>query len=271
MKPVSMCVHTFDEAAALRRLVLSSLPLAHLFDEWVVVDHRSSDDTPAVCKELSALVPLRYIHEPRDLSASFTFADLRDLTIRACKNDVVVIHDTDFVLGAGFAPMLVRAADALRKRKSRYFGAGFNLPVVWDHLRTDGDGVITDHGRVWLHSRPPRILLKDAVRYRQDGKGGRWEKARPTMATRPKRLHLTKKRPALAPEALVSVNVKPAERIALRATMTMFMEDAMTGRASGEWLENYEAGTVRQQAPYDYSDVDLRGWRLNVPDLELAA
>jgi glycosyltransferase involved in cell wall biosynthesis len=271
MKPVSMCVHTFDEAAALRRLVLSSLPLAHLWDEWVVVDHRSGDDTAAVCDELSALVPLRYLHEPRDLSAAFTFADVRNATVQACKNDVVVLHDADFILGPAFGAMVEKAAADLRSRHSQHFGAGYNVPVIWDHLRTDADGVIVDHGRIWVHSRPPRVLLKAAVEYLQDGNDGRWERANPTDPGRQKRLHLTRRRPALARDALVSVNIKPADRLALRETMTMFMEDAMTGAASGEWLANFEAGTVRQMPPYDFSAVDLRGWRLNAPDLDLSA
>jgi hypothetical protein len=28
---------------------------------------------------------------------------------------------------------------------------------------------------------------------------------------------------------------------------------------------------VRQMPPYDFSAVDLRGWRLNAPDLDLSA
>ena len=278
MSPVSMVVHSYNEADALRRLILSSLPLAGLFDEWVVVDHRSDDHTGEVCGEMEGVladrgVRLDYTREERDLSKSFTFADLRNQALGRCTRDVLVLLDADFLFCRSFGEILTRSAEVLRAKGSRYYGAGFNIPVVWHHLTTDGDGRITDHGGVWIHSRRPRILVRGAIECRQDKAGGMWEAFAPIHPGRKKRYHWTKQRPHLDPDrvGIVSVNVKPAERLALRDTMTFFMADAVNDRVEGDWIENYKAGTLRSQGEYDFTDVDLRGWRLNVPDLDLVA
>lgn len=271
----SFCVHAWNEADALRRLVRSSLPLADLVQEWVVVDHRSTDDTAAALAEIRTMleargVALRTFREERDLSASFTFADLRTFTIEACQASVVVLQDADFILGARFRPMLERALEALAAPGSKFYGAAYSVPVVWDSLETDNAGTVQEHGRVWIHSRRPRIFRRGAVRYEQTKDGGRWEKliADPRW---PERLDLTEKRRP-APSAVLSVNIKPAERIAQRDTMTMFMQDAVQGRVQGDWLENYARGNVRSQGPYDYErSADLRGWTLHAPRLQLVA
>jgi len=66
------------------------------------------------------------------------------------------------------------------------------------------------------------------------------------------------------------VNVKPAARIALRDGMTMFMQDAVSGREEASWLEAVAAGRVRSQGPYKYDEGrDLRGWKLYCPSLRL--
>lgn len=274
MKPASFCVHSYDEADALRRLITSSLPFADLVEEWVVVDHRSADDTPAVLAEMAPLlerhgIALRTLREERDFSRAFTFAALRTATIQACRAPVVVLHDADFILGPNFRPMLERSVEALSAPSSRLYGTAYSVPVVWDRLTTDAAGAVTDHGRVWIHTCRPRIFRRGTVRYEQTKDGGRWEKLVPVPASL-RRLDLTgRRRPS---PALVSVNVKPPERIALRDTMTMFLQDAMRGRTRGTWLEDYRAGRSRSQGPYDYAPgVDLRGWRLHAPNLELVA
>ena len=274
---VSFCVHTYNEADALRRLVLSSLPMASVIDEWIILDHRSDDHTAEVLAELApvlskAKVDFRVLWEGRDLSASHTFADVRTRTIKAAKNPIVALFDADFLLGPAFAPLLLKAAEELRRPKSPYHSACYAVPCVWDQLETDASCRITAHGRVWVHSRRPRILWRDAVRYEQTGDGGRWEKLVADDPARAKKFHLT---PVGVPQrrvvanAVVSCNVKPPERIALRDTMTMFMQDAISAGQAGDWLANYAAGAVRPQPPYPYHKVDLVGWRLFTPNLRL--
>lgn len=277
-RAVSFAVHSFDEAEALRRLVLSSLPLSRMFSEWVIVDHRSGDHTQTVIEDLRPIlaehgIALCTLSEHRDLSAAFTFADLRNLTIKACSHPVVAIHDADFILGPRFAAVLRRAVIGLGAPRSRSYGAAYAVPCVWDSLRTDSSGRITDHGRVWVHKCRPRVLWRDAVHYAQTKQGGRWERLMVDDPVRTERLNLTppSRRTALLPDALVSCNVKPPSRIALRDTMTMFMQDAVQGRVSGGWLENYREGRVRSQGAYDYHRCSVRGWTLHAPGLELAA
>jgi glycosyltransferase involved in cell wall biosynthesis len=271
----SFCVHSYNEADALRRLILSSLPLADFFNEWVVIDHRSDDATPQVCEEMARKladkrITLKYLHEPRDFSAAFTFADIRTATIKACSNKVVVLHDADFILGPRFAFLVQRGRQALLRRRSPYFGATYAVPCIWDRLVTSPSGVIETHGRIWIHKRRARVLMRDSTVFRQIGDGGRWEKVASTNPKRPNVYHLSKPKRQLLPHAVVSVNAKPADRIALRDTMTMFLQDAMQGVVEGEWIENYEAGQCRPQPPYKYSAVSLRNWRLYAPNLDLA-
>ncbi len=270
---VSFCVHSYNEAAAVARLVRSSYPLADLVSEWVIVDHRSDDGTAEVVAglegELSRLgVRLVFHREDRDFSAEFPFARLREETVKRCGSPVVVLHDADFILGPAYRDTLVRGIKAVAG--GRYYGAGYNIPVVWDHLVTDDNGVITDHGRVWLHGRPPRILHRKSITYRQTGNGGMWEQAGSKDSARKRRKHLTGKRPAIV-EGLLSVNVKPPERRALRHTMGTFHRDLLAGSVTGTWLENYARGGLEERNPYEFGSVDLRGWRTNTPNLRVFA
>lgn len=275
----SFCVHSYNEADALRRLVLSSLPMAGLFDEWVILDHRSDDDTQGVMAELRPLLAARGViltalQEPRDFSAAHTFADVRNRTVQACRNPVAALLDADFILGPAFASFVQQALEHLLYPGSQYHGATYAVPCIWDTLETDASCRIVKHGRVWVHNRRPRILCRDAVHYAQTGDGGRWERLVLDDARRPALLHLTPlggRQQKVARNTVVSCNVKSAERIALRDTMTMFLQDAISGGQQGEWLQNYAAGTVRNQPPYPYHPVQLAGWRLHAPNLRLSS
>lgn len=274
---ISFCVHVWNEATALERLVKSSLPLADLVGEWVILDHRSDDELPDALDRIRSVLrrhhtPLVTAREERDLSPELTFADVRNRALGMCRGDVIVLLDADFVLGPEFRGFLERAAAALSAPGSRYHAASYTVPVVWDRLTTNADGVITEHGRVWVHPRRARIFAAGAVRYEQTKDGGRWERLVVTDPRRPDVLPLTEGRDGeLARGAVVSVNVKPPERIALRETMTMYMQDAVQGRIRQPWLEAYRAGEVRKQPPYEFQPRDLRGWRLYAPGLELVA
>lgn len=268
----SFCVHVWNEAAALERLVRSSLPLADLISEWVILDHRSDDETPQVIESLRPLldnhgIALVTAREERDLSPDFTFADVRNRALELCSSDVIVLHDADFILGPGFRGMLERAV--LGVSRGDAYAAAFTVPVVWDRLVVDEAGTVKDHGRVWVHGRRPRIFRRGTVRYEQTKQGGRWERLIALDRRRPRVVPLTPLR--VLKHGVVSVNVKPAERIALRETMTMYMQDAMQGRVKRPWLEAYQAGEVCQQPPYKYQDLDLRGWSLYSDALELTA
>lgn len=275
--PVAFCVHSFNEADGLRRLVRSSYPFANLFQEWVIVDHRSDDDTADAIAELASELEARGItlhtaREERDLSREHTFADVRNLTLGLATQPIAVLMDADFILGEAFGVLLQRGVAALTAQGSPYYGASFTVPCLWDELETDQRGKVVKHGRLWVHQVRPRILWRSAIHYEQTGDGGRWERLTFDDPSRQQAYALTQnRRGALTPHTLVSVNVKSPERIALRDTMTMFMQDAMQGVVSGSWMENYRAGTVRNQPPYPYQRGTVRGWRLHCPNLRLAS
>lgn len=259
----SLAVHSFNEGPALERLILSSLDAAHAFDEWVVLDHRSSDDTQGILDALEPLlaaygVRLTRLHEHRDLSANLTFADVRNRTVQAASNDIVALMDADFVLGRAFTPALETTLTRFR-RNPRLAVARFRIPILWDHLRTDEHGRIVEHGRHFRHGYSHRILRKSVVHYRQDGNEGRWEK-----------LHYRGGRVDLRNEdgnILVSLNIKPRERIERRATMTEFMRSAMHGEIAGEWLQ-HDIADLPTQPPYAFSE-DLIRATLNLANLDV--
>jgi glycosyltransferase involved in cell wall biosynthesis len=274
---ISFCVHSFNEGEELRRLVESSLMFAEFIDEWVIVDHRSSDDTPSIIRALepklaAAGIRLVTAREERDLCKAFAFADIRNMTLGLCRNEIAALMDADFILGPAFLGHLERSIAAIRKKSSTYFAGSYSVPVIWDRLVTDKRGRIMEHGRVWVHQRRARILHRSSIRYEQTGNGGRWEKFvyRGAEAWRRHDLHLTQNRRGDPyPNAVISCNVKGAERIALRDSMTMYMEDAHRGRTTGTWLEDYRAGRTRSQGKYPFQSIDLRGWRINAPNLKL--
>ncbi len=268
----TLAVHSWNEAPALERLLLSSLHAAPLFDEWVVLDHRSNDDTQTRLDDLEPVlaahgVRLTRLHEARDLSRAFTFADVRAATVKAASNRVVALMDADFILGPAFASVLEDAMRALTARRSRVAAVAFPTPVVWDHLRTDDQGRITAHGRVWRHGSKARILHRDRVTYKQTGAGGKWEK----LVYLSKRAATTVK-VANDGDVLISANLKSPERIELRRTMTLFAEEAARGRHGDRtWLEAAKRGDVAKMPPYPYTNVDLTGTRLNLANLEVVA
>jgi hypothetical protein len=265
VKPVSLTVPTFDEGPAVQRLLASSVHAAHLIREWVVLDHRSSDDTQA---RLDAVEPLlnehgmrlRRLFEARDFSPTFLMADLRNAALRACAAPIVVMLDADFILGAAFTTTLENAVEAIEAGET---SVSFPVPVVWDHLTVDDDGRVASHGRVWVHHPARRIMCADAVQYRQAGK---WEVLRTFTGKHPP--HRTVPNDG---SVALSVNVKPRARIDLRSTMTPFLEDAKRGRVATEWLAAYRSGNVRRMPPYAFQNVDLRGVTLNLTGLELRA
>lgn len=262
-KPVSACVPTYNEGAAVERLILSSLAATPLIREWVVVDHRSDDDTQERLDRLEPILSARGVrlvrrHEARDFGRDFRMADLRNACLRACSHKIAVMMDADFVLGDAFHYTLLRAQLSLNGRS---LSVSFPIPVVWDHLSTDKNGCVRGHGRVWVHPKSDRIMLAEGVKYVQDLQGGRWFRVLSVTGGSTRRVNLKNDG-----SVLVSVNVKPAERIALRSTMTLFLQDVANGRKSGTWLQQYESGGLRADPPYPFvKNADLRGVKLKLP------
>ena len=257
----SLVVHAYNEAAALERLLLSSLAAADAFNEWVVLDHRSNDDTPQVLGDLAPVleahgIALKRLHEARDLSAKVTFAHVRTRTVKAASNPVVALMDADFILGPAFEATLEAAAAELLRHDTTTCAVNYRVPVIWDHLRTNEHGVITEHGRVWVHSPKARIMHRDRVTYWQNGK---WEKFRATVPARSNTVTVPNDG-----SVVISANVKEPERLELRKTMTMFMEDATRGKTTRNWLDAHARGETRVMPKYKYVTESFKGAPLNL-------
>jgi glycosyltransferase involved in cell wall biosynthesis len=267
---ISFVVHSYNEAEALRLLITSSLPIANTFSEWVVLDHRSNDHTQTMLDDLEPLlaerdVQLTRAYEPRDLSAECTFAHVRTATIKAATRPVVALMDADFILGVNFPQFLHEAHKHLTAPGSTTYGFKYQIPVIWDFFTTDDTGIVQNHGRVWKHDHSDRILYRDAVHYTQTGACGRWEKIQPSPE-RPQ-FHLLNNDDG---NAILSINVKPAERINLRYTMTYFMEDAMQGTLTGDWLDNYTNKRTRRMPDYPWDPtLNYRGAHTLIRNLKM--
>lgn len=249
----SFVVHTYNEADALERLILSSLSSAGWADEWVVLDHRSNDHTQAILDQLEPLLAahgmtLTRLTETRDLSRTFTFAQLRTKTIKAARNPIVALMDADFVLGRIYPNVLGNALHAFHANP-RLAAIRHRIPIIWDHVTTNEDGQVTDHGRLYLHGYSHRLLRRDAVTYRQTGNDGRWEQAHyPGMQRR----DIDNDDGSI----LVSLNIKPHERLARRATMTEFMRATTKGQITGNWLD-HAPQALPQQPDYVFSNARI--------------
>lgn len=68
---------------------------------------------------------------------------------------------------------------------------------------------------------------------------------------------------------LISLNAKPPERIELRATMTEFMKDALSGAVGGEWLQ-HDPKALRTQPEYQFRPERITA-TLNLANLEVSA
>jgi hypothetical protein len=271
-----MVVHSFNEADALLRLVRSSAPFASRIREWVVVDHRSSDDTPGAIDEIRTLctrmnVGLVTERIDRDFGPGFVFADLRQAACDMATSKVVAVQDADFIFGPRYGALLDAATEALTLQGPAYFGIAHCWPQVWDRLKTDHAGTIISHGRVRTHVRRVAIYLRRYARFRQLANGGEWEKLVP-IGRRKAQFNIGRKRQASAVrDMLVSVNVKQPERIALRSTMLGYMRAVVHGVERAGWLDAYERGDLPIQPDYDeWYSADLRGWRTHVPNLDLS-
>jgi glycosyltransferase involved in cell wall biosynthesis len=260
---LTIAVTSWNEVDHLERLILSCLRDSDLVDELVVLDHRSTDGTQEMLDDMEPLlerndIVLNRLYEPRDLSPALTMADLRQKLLRASQGPTVAMLDADFILGPGWRQLISKSIKELSKENSPYFATGAPIPVIWDNLNVNQNGVIESHGRIWVHPANARIVWKPAVSYHQNAGGGKWEVARSFNSQRQQRLALPND------HAIVSVNIKPQERIEQRKTMTHYMEAVMKKKITATWQEAYQNQKINNDLEYEFVDVDLRGHPLNV-------
>ena len=210
MSEISITCHSRDQAEHLHVLLESVLRIGGV-DELYVVDHLSDDNSRQLVEQFQPEfaqrdISLRYNFEDRELSSDFTFADLRDATIAACRKKAVCLLDADFVIGEAFKHYL-RDALAAMQNDARIYSVAFPVPILYDDVQVDKDGRVLGFGSCSLHKPMPRIFIRGAVQFRQDARGGRHEKAYPIIPEKDQVAVL-----AYRPNALISLNILSRKR-----------------------------------------------------------
>jgi glycosyltransferase involved in cell wall biosynthesis len=232
---ISFAVHTYNEADALDRLIHSIFKIKNdKINEIFIVDHRSNDHTQDIIEKYKSQsdgrIEINSYNEPRDFGGEdrFTFADLRDFTIRNTKNDYVVLCDSDFIYGPGFSSMIENSVLLLDKGA---FATGFEIPVVHDHIEIDNSRVVS-HGPIQVHPAVVRILNKNKSVYRQEHCEGLYEGCYPIDGV------MNGKIIGLQKHSVISLNIKDKNKKLLRNSMCLFQKEIVNNKNIKEnWLD----------------------------------
>jgi ADP-heptose:LPS heptosyltransferase/glycosyltransferase involved in cell wall biosynthesis len=158
---IVICTHNRADAldltlSGIRRL---SLP-ADAGWELILVDNRSTDNTPEVCRRHEALMPLRYLREERQGKSHAL-----NTGIANARGGLVLLTDDDVDVDPGWAACIVAAAKSHEdvdffggKVLSRWQGT----PPAWFVENAD---MIRSNPRVDLGGAPRRFVRGDAPRF----------------------------------------------------------------------------------------------------------
>lgn len=228
----SFACHAYNEEDTIGKYLKSCLQFKDILSEVAIINHRSSDNTLLIAESYrekydSAGVRLNITTEERDFSKDFTFADIRHNTMMACTEEVVFMHDADFVFGHGYRELIRDSLHALKNKN--VYSVQYGIPVM-------------DNGLCKMHVPVPRVVKKNKTEYRQDHVGGKYEWARPTDSSCTTVLQI-----GTPDKSILSINTKSEEAKDLRRTMTTYFEDVISGKVSGDWTSAYESGSLRKE------------------------
>lgn len=247
----SFACPSYNEGYRLKRFLVSCLEIKGL-NEIHVVNHRSSDETEEILKEMKTVYNnsskrLLVTYEKRDFSKNFTMADLRNVAVQTCSNDVVYSVDADWVFGPNFIYLMYAAYGCLLHKD--VYGVGHEMYSIDEYVNFN-DGTIEKHGPCYKHVAIPRIVLREHSICRQTGGNGRYFQFLPTSSIKNKWRTIP-----YIKNAILSINDKSAERKQLRATMNKFFELSLNNKDYQEktWLESYDnEGIDSDVSPMDY-------------------
>jgi hypothetical protein len=169
---ISFAVHTYNEADALDRMIYSIMKIKNeKINEIFIVDHRSSDHTQDVIakyKDSHPRIEINSYYEEKDFGgeSKFTFADLRDFTIRNTKNDYVVLSDSDFIYGPGFDTTIEMACNVFLSNPSMY-ALTYEIPIIKQHVQFENSRIKSYGEDSYVHPHAARILNKNLGKYMQ--------------------------------------------------------------------------------------------------------
>lgn len=228
----SFACHAYNEEETIGRYLKSCLQFNNVLSEVTIINHRSSDSTLSVVESYrgqydAAGIRLNVTTENRDFSKDFTFADIRHNTMAACTEEIVFMHDADFVFGSGYRELIKDSLHALKNQN--VYSIQYGIPVM-------------DSGVCKMHVPVPRVVKRRKTEYRQDHIGGKYEWARPTDSSCTTVLQV-----GTPKKSILSINTKSEEAKDLRRTMTTYFEDVFAGKVTGDWTSAYESGSLRKE------------------------
>lgn len=264
---ISFCNQTYNESQGIDRYLHSCLSFKDVVDQVHVVDHRSNDDTQRVLDSYQdqfkdAGIKLTTRFESRDFSKDFLIADLFGETVADCDNEIVFRHDADFILGPGYVDLINRCINFLSREN--VYAVGYEIPCVGDSLSIV-DNVITQFGYCNLHSPVPRVFKKSKTTCKQNHFGGKYEFFYPVDSDCTQWVQMK-----FIKDSLVSVNIKPEDRMKQRETMNTYMKDIVDGVDHDNWTdcEDLKSEVEPQNKPLNIS-FNMIGQRLLYKELFL--
>lgn len=272
----SFAVHSYNEAVHLERLITSVLNLyksknsKDYFNELVILDHRSNDNTKEVCESFIKTnetdLSIKYFVEERDFGGEdlFTFSDLRQKCVDLTSNNYVILLDADFILTPYFYNLLTTAHNSFIN-DSNVYSIGYEIPEIVESLIIK-DKKIYDYGKYKIHPPVPRILDKSKGKYSQRHCGGLFEWYYPNS----KKYKLNFYAISGHRYPVLSNNIKTEEREILRRTMNLFSQKVFNDKDTSNWLEIHENLTPREKVDVNYiSDDSLKGKLVLIESLEI--
>jgi glycosyltransferase involved in cell wall biosynthesis len=265
---ISFCNQTYNESQGIDRYLHSCLSFRDVIDQVHVVDHRSDDDTQHVLDSYQdqfkdAGIKLTTRLEDRDFSKDFLIADLFGDTVEDCDNEIVFRHDADFILGPGYVDLIDKCVNFLSRED--VYAVGYEIPCVGDSLSIN-DNIVTSYGYCNLHSPVPRVFKKSKTVCKQDHFGGKYEFFYPTDSKCSQWIQMK-----YVKDSLISVNIKPQERMKQRETMNTYMKDVVDGVDHDDWMDcDQLKSEVEPQNRPSFHSFNIIGQRLLYNELILS-
>ncbi|MFW6129799.1 MAG: glycosyltransferase [Atribacterota bacterium] len=263
---VSFAIPSYNEEKRLKRCIKSACQLNWINDIYVV-NHRSTDNTEDMLLNMKDFcsdhgVILRWTNEDRDWQKDFMMADLRELSVNSCLKNIVFVQDADFIFGKNYNTMIKKIINIFENHKNIY-AVQYEIPVIRKDFNLK-NGIITYCKECIMHMPIPRVVLRNKIKGKQTGVRGRHYWLHP-LDKNCKKIKTIKR----LKNSIVSINIKPKNRMDFRLTMTDFFEaiinypEKTSGWKYSRWLSEYKKSNL------DWFYNKKKNKRLNNPNYNI--
>ena len=162
----------YNEAPRLKQLFYSLAKICDIFPikQILFIDHRSTDNTIEVLKDLETLfrnkTDFKWYTQNQDFSREYTLASIREEAVKNCSADLVHLFDADFIFGENYNIVLQETLD-LAINQPQYSAFGCEIPVIREEIAWN-NSTINYHMECIKHPPIPRIFVKNNVTFYQD-------------------------------------------------------------------------------------------------------